>query len=345
MAKPLLVRKLKILTIICIFSMIAGMIYQKVNEGFIDYNAFLVGIAMGLGFGVLELFVMTKLNHRLKILPFILVIFTKTFIYTLIIFFISVVLALITGLLQGKTMDIFFKTFFSSALLSLIIYSLIVFSIAIFFLQISRLLGEGVILKLFYGKYNRPVEEERIFMFLDIKSSTTMAEKLGHKKFYSLLNTFFHHITEPLIMVKSEIYQYVGDEVVFTWTTKEGIRNANCINLFFLIKQKVEENREYYLNQYGIVPSFKAGLHYGKVIVGQIGDLKREIVYNGDVLNTTSRIQELCNTYNKNLLISRNLLSKLKLSDPYQQEYIGSVKLRGREQDIYIYGITQKVNK
>ena len=179
-------------------------------------------------------------------------------------------------------------------------------------------------------------------MFLDVKSSTTIAEKMGHEKFYSLLNSFFHEITDPVLITKAEIYQYVGDEVVFTWKTQDGLRDANCVQLFFLIKNKIKKNQEYYLNKYGVIPEFKAGVHFGNVIVGQIGDIKREIVYNGDVLNTTSRLQELCNEYNKEFIISRSLLSKLKLPEKIDQEYLGKVKLRGKEQDIHIYGLAQK---
>ena len=78
------------------------------------------------------------------------------------------------------------------------------------------------------------------------------------------------------------------------------------------------------------------------MIVGQIGNLKREIVFNGDVLNTTSRIQDLCNTYHQDLLISRRLLTLLNLADNYGQEYLGKIKLRGKELDTHLYGINLK---
>ena len=54
-------------------------------------------------------------------------------------------------------------------------------------------------------------------MFLDMKSSTTIAEQLGHVRFYTLLNELFHEISQPVLQTKAEIYQYVGDEVVLTW--------------------------------------------------------------------------------------------------------------------------------
>lgn len=339
---PLLKRKFKLLSLFALFSMPAGMLYQRLNDGVIDHNAFIVGIVMGLVFGALELFILTKLNRRIKTFPIPLIILTKTIVYTIIIFFISNLLGLIAGFFEGKTWDVFFESLYSVKQLYFILYSLIFFGIILFFLQISRLLGVGVLFKILLGKYNRPVEEDRIFMFLDVKSSTTIAEKIGHEKFYSLLNSFFHEITDPVLTTKAEIYQYVGDEVVFTWKTEDGLHQANCIKLFFLIKNKIDEKKDFYINRYGVVPEFKAGVHFGNVIVGQIGDIKREIVYNGDVLNTTSRLQELCNEYNKEFIISRSLLSKLKLPEKIDQEYLGKVKLRGKEQDIHIYGLAQK---
>ncbi len=340
---PLLKRKFKLLSLFCLFSMPAGMLYQQLNEGFIDHNAFVVGFFMGIGFGVLELFMVSKLNRRIKTFSIPVIILTKATIYSLIIFLLSNILAIWGGLFEGKIWDDFYPYLYSIKQLYFIIYSLIIFCIILFFLQISRLLGEGVLFKILFGKYNKPIEEDRIFMFLDIKSSTTLAENMGHEKFYSLLNSFFHEITDPVLMTKSEIYQYVGDEVVFTWKTEQGLQDINCLRLFFLIKERIEENRGNYLSEYGVVPQFKAGVHFGKVIVGQIGDLKREIVYNGDVLNTTSRIQDLCNKYNQELLISRRLLSQLKLTTEYDQEYLGQVKLRGREKDIHLYSVTKKV--
>jgi adenylate cyclase len=339
----LLKRKLKILLFICVYSIIAGILFQQLKEGTVDHSAFIIGLFMGLGIGIIDLFLMTRLDKRIKVYPIALIILIKTIIYTFIVYFISNALTLIYFLLEGKTLDEFLGILLKPFQLYLILFSLIVYSIMVLFMQISRLLGEGTLLKLIYGKYNKPVEEERIFMFLDLKSSTTIAENLGHKKFYSLLNTFFHHISDPVISTKAEIYQYVGDEVVFSWKTESGIENLNCLQIYFLIDEIITSNRKFYLSKYGVVPEFKAGLHYGKVICAQIGDLKREIVYNGDVVNTTSRIQTLCNDYNKQLLISGELLVLLKnISESFKEENLGEIKLRGKEKEMSIYSITQK---
>ena len=339
--QPLFIRKLKILGMICIFTIIVGLLFQKINDGHFGIAGLMVGLFLGLGFGVLELFLLKRLNRRLKQLAFHRLAIIKVLLYTAIVFLISNLLGLIDGYIAGKSLDEFYASLFAPARLTQILVALVMYTVIVLFLQISRLLGDGVLLKILTGKYNKPVEEERIFMFLDMKSSTTIAEKLGHEKFYSLLNSFFHEITEPVLTTKAEIYQYVGDEIVFTWKMTDGVEDANCLRIFFLIKDKVRQKKDEYLEKYGAIPEFKAGIHFGKVIVGQIGDLKREIVFNGDVLNTTSRIQELCNTYYQELIISRRLLAQLRLPKDYNQNHLGCVKLKGKEEEVNIFGITR----
>ncbi len=330
---------------ICLFTIITSLFYQKIEEGIIDFTGVIVGLFLGLNFGILELFLLKKLNIHLKKYPFYLVALIKVVLYTSISFLAFNSLGFIFGYFQGKTLEEYYASLLTVGRITQIGTAIVMYTIIILFLQISRLLGDGVLLKFLYGKYHNPVEEERIFMFLDVKSSTTIAEKIGHKKFYSFLNSFFHEITEPVLMTRAEIYQYVGDEIVFHWTTENGVKDANCLSIYFLIKKKIEENKHQYLSEYGVVPEFKAGVHFGKVIIGQIGDIKREIVFNGDVLNTTSRIQDLCNTYHQDLIISRRLLSILKLPHNYNQEHLGKIKLRGKEFDMHLYGINLKMNK
>ncbi|HZV44048.1 MAG TPA: adenylate/guanylate cyclase domain-containing protein [Saprospiraceae bacterium] len=177
-------------------------------------------------------------------------------------------------------------------------------------------------------------------MFLDMKSSTTIAEQLGHVRFYNLLNELFHEISQPVLQTKAEIYQYVGDEVVLTWELEQGLMNSNCLKTFFLFQENLTRNREQYFNNFGVRPEFKAGLHFGKVVSAQIGDLKREIVYNGDVVNTASRIQNECNTYQRDCLISGELMNRLDPSHGFQWERMDAVLLRGKETEVELFSVS-----
>lgn len=182
-------------------------------------------------------------------------------------------------------------------------------------------------------------EVVRIFMFLDIKSSTSIAETLGHLKYFELLNDFFKDIAEPIERNGGEIYQYVGDEVVVSWPFNEGINNANCLNCFYDILDTFQDLSQRYLERYNVIPEFKAGLHYGKVSTGVIGTLKKEIIYTGDVLNTASRIEGQCNSYEVKLLLSKDLVDKLPQKEVYASRKLGEINLRGKSSTMTLFTV------
>lgn len=202
--------------------------------------------------------------------------------------------------------------------------------------------GKGIIFKMLIGRYKNPREVDRIFMFLDLKSSTTHAEELGHLKYSQLIQDCFFYLNKIINKYDAEIYQYVGDEAVLSWTPKRGIRSLNCINLFFDFERKLKRHSKYYQNKYGVQPEFKAGLHTGKIIIAEVGTVKKELAYHGDVINSTSRIQEKCNEYNESLLISDDLFQKLNLNNKYEAISLGDELLEGKTEELKIYAIHKK---
>jgi adenylate cyclase len=79
------------------------------------------------------------------------------------------------------------------------IYMAAIIGITLFYTEVSDYLGMGVLHNFFRGKYHHPVEEERIFMFCDMKSSTTIAEKLGHVKFFEMLREYYADLSDPTV--------------------------------------------------------------------------------------------------------------------------------------------------
>ncbi len=198
--------------------------------------------------------------------------------------------------------------------------------------------GPGVLKDFLLGKYFQPTREERIFMFLDLRSSTTIAEQLGERLYFNFLNDVFKHVTSAILNTKGEIYQYVGDEIVISWKIKRGMKNANCVRCFFEAQLALQQKNNYYKRVYGIIPEFKAGLHYGHVMSGEVGVVKRDIAFSGDVLNTTARIQSKCNEFGVNILLSKFLLDKLALPpDVFEPKKIGDLLLRGKQQRVVLY--------
>ena len=224
---------------------------------------------------------------------------------------------------------------FASTLVS-ISFSLFV---SIFYSEISDNIGHGVLMNFFSGKYHKPIEEKRVFMFLDMKSSTTIAEQLGHIKYFELLREYYSDFSDAIVRHSGEVYQYIGDEIVVSWKYEDGIKNNNCINCYFNMRKDLQKRADWYAFTFGVVPAFKAGLHLGTVTTGEIGTLKKEIIFSGDVLNTTARIQGICNEHDVDILISEKLKNVLQLGLEYQIISVGLNKLRGKEENMELFTI------
>jgi adenylate cyclase len=307
-------------------------------------TAILIGLIAGLLGGVLLVWVNSQLFRRRS---FKFAMLTTLIAYVLIFLLVSLVatLAMLIGEygLLGISFDSM-KTTLRFVLNPTLIINFILWGtitlFTLFLLQVNDKFGPGILLKFLAGNYHQPKKEERIFMFMDMRSSTTIAEKIGNEKYFNLLNDVFADITNTILNNEGEIYQYVGDEIVISWSIKTGTRQANCLHCFTQIQEKLADLRPLYEKKYGVMPEFKAGLHYGPVMAGEVGVIKKDIIYSGDVLNTTARIQEQCNQYSVNFLISKETFDLISDSDGFKLIPLGSIELRGKKRKINLNTIS-----
>ncbi len=224
-----------------------------------------------------------------------------------------------------------------------IVYILLVSLVFSFIKIANEKFGKGIFLKMLIGRYKKPQEEKRIFMFLDLKSSTTIAETLGHFKYSQLIQDCFYDLNDIVPKYAAEIYQYVGDEAVLSWPYKKGLVNNNCVALFFMFQNILTQKAHYYKEKYGLVPEFKAGLHGGKLMVAEVGVVKKELAFHGDVINTSARIQGECNTYKVPILISEGLKDALHdaTTSSYSTRHIGKVLLKGKNEKLNLFTILE----
>lgn len=206
-------------------------------------------------------------------------------------------------------------------------------------LQINKKFGPGELIKIISGKYHKPREETRIFLFLDMRSSTTIAEKLGNKAYSQLIRQCFLDLSDSVLKYNATIYQHVGDEILLTWKKGKKSKNIDAILLFFEFRNRLMKRNAFYKKKFGIFPEFKAALHMGDIVVAETGDLKREIAFHGDVMNTTARLEKQCNKYNKDFLISESAKEYIPIKYPYSIHYVDRVLLRGKNNYIEIYSI------
>jgi adenylate cyclase len=202
-------------------------------------------------------------------------------------------------------------------------------------------IGRGNMRSWIFGFMNKPREVERIFMFLDMKASTTLAEKLGHKKFSHLVQDVFNDLS-VVDNYHGEIYQYLGDGAIISWSLKKGLKNSNFLRAYFAFTHVIHKRRRYYHRKYDIIPKFKVGIHAGKVMVLQVGQIRRDISYNGDTINTAARIESMCNEYRQEVLISGDLFERMKDKKIYSFKNVGNIKLKGKRKAIDIFQVRKK---
>jgi len=209
-----------------------------------------------------------------------------------------------------------------------------------FVLQMNRMVGVNVVGYFAAGVYRRPTAEERIFLFIDLVGSTQLAERLGSARYFELLRAFVDDLSDPVLEAAGEIYQYAGDEVVITWPMPVGLRAANCVACFFAIRDAVQNQAGHYVREFGLVPEFRGGLHGGTVTAGELGDLRQQIVFVGDILNTAARLEEYAKRSALDLVVSGSLLERLTLPAGVQATRCGELALRGKETPVTAYGLT-----
>lgn len=341
-------KNIKTIVVSTFFTLLVGLAYALLFESFhphVVFNAALIGFLIGFLGSMAEVYFFQTCGSKFRFS--VLLISRTLFHVTLIASVITLVAVSHTAwmksisfweALKGEEM---FQFFTGGQFLRIFVYAVFFGFLINFIRQINKLLGQNVLLKYITGKYHQPVEEERVFMFLDLTSSTSIAEELGNVLYHKFLNDFFFDITPAIVENKGQIYQYVGDEVVISWTKEDGLNKGNCIKCYFQIAAIIRMKSGKYLNQYNIIPKFKAGYHFGKVITGEIGDIKKEIVFHGDTVNTAARIRSECTRLNKNLLLSSSLLNNLADIDYLSPERIGKIKLRGKEEEIELFSILE----
>ena len=296
---------------------------------------------VGLLVGTIELVILEK---RFRNYSFRRKVVVKFFIYLIVMMVIMVIAFPLAGSIElskspldpiilEKTANFFQSAVFVNTVLQISFQLLLCLLYAAF----SENLGYQVLLNLFTGRYHHPKKEQRIFMFLDMKQSTTIAERLGHTKYFELLQAYYERMSDPIIQTLGEVYQYIGDEVVITWPAEKGLKNNHCIECFKLIKKELQSQSDSFEKEFGTVPDFKAGIHIGEVTTGEIGALKKEVIYTGDVLNTTARVQALCNEHKTDLIITEDLLNGLESSDELNHTFIGELPLKGKSELVRLY--------
>ena len=205
--------------------------------------------------------------------------------------------------------------------------------------QVNRLLGRGVLVSLLVGRYHRPREENRVFLLVDVQGSTGIAEQIGNLEYHRFLKRFVSDVTTAVRRHGGIVHRYIGDEIIFTWQSDKGLEGAACVRAVFAMSDTLDASRNEYETQFGVEPRFWAALHVGRVVSGEIGTLKHEIVFIGDTVNTVARIEAACRTTQRTFLASADVVTATVLPDDVTATSLGPFELKGVGTPVELFAI------
>lgn len=209
-------------------------------------------------------------------------------------------------------------------------------TMTIVLLRIINMIGAKHFLHFMIGTYHSPVERQRVVMFIDMVGSSKIAEVLSPQESIRLISRFIFDISAIIRMNGGDIQNFTGDGLVAIWPQKHASR---ALKALMALRPYLETRKEDYLENFGILPDFRIGVHAGTVMISQIGEEKLFLGLYGDVVNTAARLEQLNKTTKTRALISGAVVKELHSSlYPYIKP-LGKTSIRGKEEKIEVFGV------
>lgn len=224
-----------------------------------------------------------------------------------------------------------------------LLFAVVVAVLGTWFLEVRRLHNPGDVTGFVMGKYRFPVEEQRIFLFVDLAGSTALAERLGPHLYSRFIGDCFRDMSEAILTWRGKVYQYVGDEVIVSWPMEQGLANAACVECFFGVQSLLAARRERYERLYGSAPRFRGAIHGGQVVTTWVGLAKIELAFHGDALNSAARLQSLCSQHDEECLISGFVAERITLPHAITATSLGEVALKGKGQPMDVFALKERM--
>ena len=251
------------------------------------------------------------------------------------------IVVIVVGLIVARVTVGVTEFEFDEVFLDSLVFAVAMSTIANLVYQIGSLLGFGTLRNLITGRYAKPRAEQKAFLLIDMKNSTGMAERLGPIRFHELLNDFFRDIADAALECEAEIHKYVGDEAILTWPSGRAITDGDLLACPFIARDLIAASAARYRERFGVEPEFRAALHYGEIVAGESGDVRREIAYVGDTLNVAARLLEAAKSVGHDVLVSADLLARSALPAGIVAKPLPTLAVRGREAPLEIAALSR----
>lgn len=195
--------------------------------------------------------------------------------------------------------------------------------------EVLKTKGEGLLM----GK-----KTHATILFSDIRSFTTIAEKLTAEELVTSLNTYFNIMVSIIIEHKGIIDKFIGDAIMAIFGAPV-LHDDDPLQAVLTGLSMLESLRAFNRKQTQVgKPPFKIGigLNTGEVVVGNIGSTQKlDYTCIGDTVNLANRLEGLTKLYGIPIIISEFTYNEAK-SNVMARE-IDSVRVKGKKKPVKIY--------
>lgn len=338
---------LKQVLLYCLTGMLLGLIYIALVNGFSHsypfINGVIIGILLGAMIGVFEIYLF---GQRLQRYPFFVMLSIRVCTYITCIT--VIILIVVTTTRSVRHEQIFLAALQSEESLAYIFhgnfktaitYTFLAAVLANFIRLVSFKIGRGMPTNFFLGLYYQPKLVERIFIFLNISNADHVLKKNNLETYHQFIHEIYCAISVAAIHHNAYVYEYVDDQMIVYWKANHKARSSSWLFFCKEISTVMRNRQDYTEKTYGIVPKLRCVLHGGNVIQAEIGELKTEIVFHGDVLNTAARMMSVAHEKKQEFVASQYIVDRLTPPDEKIHHPIGEIELRGKQIPVSLYSM------
>lgn len=182
-------------------------------------------------------------------------------------------------------------------------------------------------------------EKDITIQFSDVRSFTTLSEKLSPTQVTDLLHDYLTPMTKIITEHDGTLDKFIGDAVMAFWNAPLDIENHQKKSLDAALVQqvKLEELNKIFIEKFGFTIAVGIGIHSGPVRVGNMGSADLfDYTLIGDNVNLASRLEGLTKFYGQKLIVSQNIVDACG-NDDYYFRILDSVRVKGKEEPVTIF--------
>jgi len=208
-------------------------------------------------------------------------------------------------------------------------------------IRLSRYVEKSLVEKLIDSESGVLIENKRrevTILFADIRSFTTLSEKLPTEDVVAMLNEFFEIMVEIVFRNNGVLDKFVGDQLmaVFGLIATKNSAPVDAVAAAIEMQDAVKDLMQQHARQNQAVFEIGIGINTGSAIVGNVGSRNRmDYTVIGDCVNVAARLEEMA----KGGEIITGAETYRWVKDRFRFDQKGQVRLKNKSEPVAFYQV------